>query len=334
MEPNTISAEESNAIVIIRATAMFSIILCHLFQAYDNYLASVFNIGVQVFLVMSGYLYGKKAITDWGKWAEKRFIKLYIPYFIVAATVTLLLLFFKAESIKWYKILALIINVQGFKLVFHDYIPSLSFSGLSHLWFMTAIMFAYFTTPLLQRLKKYSELCMVILLASVLFIYTFIACPERFLFGFEWLWLYAFGYFFSNISSKTKKLYIVLFSICYLYLFMQIHQLQDIGLWRRLGRHHHCTLGILLFTLGVTLLRRIPITSRIMAIFKWFDKYSFFIFLTHFVVMIGDFSLAHITESIVVNILLMLTATAILTYLLVMVNNQITTRIKSLRTIK
>ena len=211
MEPNTISAEESNAIVIIRATAMFSIILCHLFQAYDNYLASVFNIGVQVFLVMSGYLYGKKTITNWSQWAEKRFMKLYVPYFIVAATATLLLLYFKPETIKWYKIIALLINVQGFRLVFHDYIPPLSFSGLSHLWFMTAIMFAYFTTPLLQKLKKYSELCMVILLGSVLFIYTFIACPERFLFGFT---LSAIFLPISHQKHKSSILFCSLSAIC------------------------------------------------------------------------------------------------------------------------
>ena len=154
MNTNTISEKESNAIVIIRATAMFSIILCHLFQAYNNYLASVFNIGVQVFLVMSGYLYGKKDITSWQDWYKKRFIKLYIPYFIVAFSVSLLILILNAETIKWYKYIALLINIQGLRLVFHDYIPPLSFSALSHLWFMTAIMFAYFSTPLLQHLKN------------------------------------------------------------------------------------------------------------------------------------------------------------------------------------
>ena len=307
---------------------MFFIILCHIFQTYDNDLASFFNIGVQVFLVMSGYLYGKKTITNWNKWAGKRIIKLYIPYFIVTFSVVLLLMVIKNETIRWYQIIAHIINLQGIRLIF-DW-SQLNIPGLSHLWFMTAIMLAYFTTPLLQKLKKQSEFCSFILLVIVLFLYTFIVSKStvRLLFGLEWFWLYAFGYFFANISSKSQKLYIAIFSICYLYLFTQINQVFEIGLWTKLGRRHHCTLGILLFTLGVTYLKCYINSSKIMPIFKWFDKYSYFIFLTHFVVMIGDFSLAHITDYIAINILLMLVATAVLTYLLVIVNNQITSKIK------
>lgn len=326
MNTNTISEKESNAIVIIRATAMFSIILCHLFQAYNNYLASVFNIGVQVFLVMSGYLYGKKDITSWQDWYKKRFIKLYIPYFIVAFSVSLLILILNAEAIKWYKYIALLINIQGLRLVFYDYLPPLSFSALSHLWFMTAIMFAYFSTPLLQHLKKYSHLCIIFLLILVLPCYKYLT--PRILFGLEWFWLYAFGYFFANLSGKHKNALILLFALCYIAIATRITGLLDITLWKRLGRCHHCALGILLFTLGVTHLRCFTNTSRIMPVFRWFDKYSYFIFLAHFVVMVNTFSLAHVTDYLFINVLLMILASAILTYLLIIATNQITTRIK------
>lgn len=75
---------ESNAIVMVRAFAMLSIIICHLFQCYGFYqFSSIFNIGVQVFLVLSGYLYGRKTITDWEAWALKRARKLYIPTLLI-----------------------------------------------------------------------------------------------------------------------------------------------------------------------------------------------------------------------------------------------------------
>jgi peptidoglycan/LPS O-acetylase OafA/YrhL len=326
MSTNTISEKESNAIVIIRATAMFSIILCHLFQAYDNYLASVFNVGVQVFLVMSGYLYGKKEITKWQEWYKKRFIKLYIPYFIVAFSVTLLFVKLNAETVTWYEYLVLLTNLQGLRMVFHNYLPTFHLSSLLHLWFMTAIMFAYFSTPLLQQLKKYSHFCILVLLILVLPCY--ILLRPRFLFGLEWFWLYAFGYFFANLSDRYKNVLILLFALCYIALATRITGLLDITLWKRLGRCHHCTLGILLFTLGVTYLRCFTNTSRIMPIFRWFDKYSYFIFLAHFVVMIGTFSLAHVTDYLIINILLMILASAILTYLLIITTKQITKRIK------
>lgn len=77
---NNLSKSESFAISYIRVFAMLSIILCHLFQAYGVYqFSSIFNVGVQVFIVISGLLYGHKTITSWGTWSIQRAIKLYVP---------------------------------------------------------------------------------------------------------------------------------------------------------------------------------------------------------------------------------------------------------------
>lgn len=61
---------------------MGSIVVCHILQTLDNNWAWVFNIGVQVFLVLSGYLYGHKVIDKWIPWFISRLKKLYIPYII------------------------------------------------------------------------------------------------------------------------------------------------------------------------------------------------------------------------------------------------------------
>ena len=53
--------EEKNAsISLIRMVAMSFIIICHIFQTYGNELAWWFNVGVQIFLIISGYLYCSK----------------------------------------------------------------------------------------------------------------------------------------------------------------------------------------------------------------------------------------------------------------------------------
>ena len=73
---------ESCIITYIRVFAMFLIVICHLQQAYDNKWAWVFNVGVQVFLAISGWLYGNKNIVNWGKWYKDKIMKLYVPYII------------------------------------------------------------------------------------------------------------------------------------------------------------------------------------------------------------------------------------------------------------
>ncbi len=45
-------------ISIIRIISTVSIVICHMYQYYDNWLCSWFNTGVQIFFFMSGFLLG------------------------------------------------------------------------------------------------------------------------------------------------------------------------------------------------------------------------------------------------------------------------------------
>lgn len=47
------------AISAIRFISCISIVLCHILQYYDIELAFWFNVAVQIFLMISGYLYSK-----------------------------------------------------------------------------------------------------------------------------------------------------------------------------------------------------------------------------------------------------------------------------------
>ena len=73
---------ESKAVVFIRSFSMLAIVACHIFQVYHNQWAFVLNIGVQVFLVLSGFLYGHKQIDNWKDWCLARIRRLYIPMFV------------------------------------------------------------------------------------------------------------------------------------------------------------------------------------------------------------------------------------------------------------
>ena len=72
--------ERNYKISIIRILSMISIVLCHIFQAQKMTFAFWLNVGVQVFLFMSGFLYGKKNIENTWSWIKRQFSKILIPY--------------------------------------------------------------------------------------------------------------------------------------------------------------------------------------------------------------------------------------------------------------
>lgn len=129
-----ISHRESSAISIVRVFATFAIVLCHIFQAYGNSLAFRFNVGVQIFFVLSGYLYGHKDINKWGLWYWNRFKKLYVPCFIYCLIV-LTLLHYRA----------------GTDVTIYNYFTISAVDGIDHLWFMKAILLCYLITPVLSH---------------------------------------------------------------------------------------------------------------------------------------------------------------------------------------
>lgn len=104
---------ESNAIKYIRVGSMLAIVLCHLLQAYSNRWAFVFNIGVQVFLALSGYLYGRKIISNWRQWGMGRVKRVYTPMFLFLIIVLPLYLVFHREVFSWKAYALNFLNLQG-----------------------------------------------------------------------------------------------------------------------------------------------------------------------------------------------------------------------------
>jgi len=69
----------------LRATSAILILLCHYCSqsavVYIKHLAQIFNIGVQLFIIISGVLAGYRAINiPYYKWYIKRFKRIYIPF--------------------------------------------------------------------------------------------------------------------------------------------------------------------------------------------------------------------------------------------------------------
>ena len=77
----------------IRVLAMLLIILCHIFLEQGIMWGEYFNVGVIVFLFLSGYSFGKEYKQDWCSWHKKRLLRILPEYYIfVLAYIVLVLL--------------------------------------------------------------------------------------------------------------------------------------------------------------------------------------------------------------------------------------------------
>ena len=66
--PTSYLSYKDNAISMLRFISMLMIIACHICQHYEIELAFWFNVGVQVFFMISGFLYGQKDINNPFAW--------------------------------------------------------------------------------------------------------------------------------------------------------------------------------------------------------------------------------------------------------------------------
>lgn len=137
------------SIAITRIVGCAMIFLCHYVQITGNSTiaqsSQFFNVGVFVFFLISGYLYGQKNIGRGNvlKWYGKRLVKILVPLYVVMIIIFLALYI---ENIKVMPMQYLIyaLNLQGFWG---------EISGAAQLWFLTALMICYFITPLLQFMR-------------------------------------------------------------------------------------------------------------------------------------------------------------------------------------
>ena len=90
----TVTQYESNAIESLRFVAMSMIVACHIVLSYGSNYYAVLNMGVQIFFVLSSFLYAQKEIGTPLTWFKKRLLKLYPPFlFFIVLTLPLLFIF-------------------------------------------------------------------------------------------------------------------------------------------------------------------------------------------------------------------------------------------------
>jgi peptidoglycan/LPS O-acetylase OafA/YrhL len=291
------SAGQYQRLKLIRCVALGLIIVTHTSQEYGSSLGQITNTGVQMFLVLSGFVLGQAATIEWKKWFGRRLTRLLPAYYIVLAITALAY---------W-----LILDINIADLQFFAHFTTLHFIFFQnypfwggHLWFITAIMICYAIFPALfisRKLGNYKflsfYLAVVPLALPVLFY--LIRVPYRlcgdiysFIVGFMIARLYK-----QNPPINLTILFVLLSGIVMTGEFLSVHNrywnVPDVQtaiklLWPWKKCLYATTLCLLLY---------LPVFDRLAggAGVNFIDKYSYEIYLFHKMFFLGPLSLLHVS---------------------------------------
>lgn len=144
----------------VRVFSAISILMCHYViqskNIYLNMLSQFFNIGVQLFFILSGFLFGwQKQEREWRKWFKKRIKRIGIPYEIFVLFLYIVFRIVDREVVARNWIL-LVLGMQG---------TDVKVLGAEHTWFITALLICYAMTPIVSLLvsKLVNNKCWMII---------------------------------------------------------------------------------------------------------------------------------------------------------------------------
>lgn len=199
-----------NDIVLIRVVSTIMIVLCHIVKYYTfipghDILGTVFDVGVYVFLFVSGFLYGDKEVTDYSAFIKRRLLKIYIPAMILSITFILVLRFIYSQQMGFGEILIYLFNLQGLSFlgILPDDVKLPCVDGLGHLWFVTVIFICYLLIPLFQKTKRLDFKKQCLLLSALFLISTAIKIFSSL--NLIYFVVFYFGYALSACGCFSKK---------------------------------------------------------------------------------------------------------------------------------
>ena len=322
-------------ISVIRGIAVCMIVSCHIFQGLHIELAYWMNVGVQIFLCMSGYLYGKKSIGNTKKWYIRRYLKIMIPMWVMLTFLLLTLKFTHTSSYSKFSAIASYLGIAGFQTI----------PELTHTWFITYILFCYLITPLLEKIditNNTSQLKFTVNLVGIIVCLEFLYVGKIIGMLPQYVSVYIIGYYIARNEymngERTRNIYLKLFGILTIILFpvrllVQYGHLKiNNAYWEILRGQimdwHHLLIGISLFLVMLTFFEKRKIKSN--KLIDWLDNYSYYIYLVHQIFILNTFSLLRITDFLILNIaiiiFLIIIASVILERITHIINKKLETR--------
>lgn len=335
--------EESNVISIWRISATILIILCHYIQWFEkiSFISQIFNVGVPIFFIISGYLFGAKKIENYKKWLLGRLFTIVMPLYVyyVLAFVLLLVTQKGVGSIQFVDVLKTLLCLEG-----------ITGGGIgnimtSHLWFVSYILICYLITPFLNKIKNKSCKVLSLFLALCIIIQVILIViiqPIGFIVWSPGVLLYAVSFVFSskwNRKIDSGRIFISVSTITILCLCLRLSfkYLADVSQGsmisiiydRIIVTYTHLILGIVIcFLLYVFFYKYNNLAEWMCTKFRFLNKNSYHVYIVHYMFTVGCFSMNDISSSIILNTTCFVLSTAIMTMLVSYISCFLIKRIK------
>ena len=284
---------------VARLIATLFIITCHIMQVEKMTLALWFNVGVQMFLYMSGYLYGRYRDIDPAGFMYARLKRLLIGFYVFSIPFSVILLATKVYPIGW-------VDIVHF-LTFSNF----NFAdGIGHLWFVPCIIVCYMMlTLLISILNKMDAIksdavyiaASIALMLGVEFIFQLFIRNE--MMKSPWINCFVVGVVLRRISESDRRLkdyigYVILFGclvmnaaqIVMTYVLALEFESYKLFLFDRICDYAHMLLGIVLVEIIRRLFANIG-SDKVKSFLDTTDRLSYSVYLVHFVLIKGAFSL-------------------------------------------
>lgn len=303
------------SIQIIRICAMLSIILCHLVQEVNNtviaYTGQFFNVGVFIFIFLSGYLYGKKKIENNKEWLINRAKKIIIP--VYSFMIFLIIIHIVNHTMEYKYIFIYLFDLQY-------YLGGIS--GAQHLWFVSVIMLCYIVNIHLQYNNKMimsKKINIIFIMISIICVYL---SPK---FGQTLIYIYILGYKYRYMEEKFKfnifkTIGLMIIAILTRLYFRQILDgslLYDVII----VSITHTILGICIFRTIKYLCEKFNIKGN--KFINSMDNLSYYIYITHYMFMVGPIRTMGMTQFLIINIIITIVLSYISAIVLRLIDNKI-----------
>lgn len=335
MDAENTLQQRDDAISFVRLIATVMIVICHMMQYEEYFLAWWLNVGVQIFLCMSGYLYGRKKFSGTDiSFYKKQFTKILTDYYVVIGFAILIQWLLVPTEITWQRVIESLLTYK-------------TLEGGGHMWYIPYILFCYFLTPFLIRLfndwnEKNKNFFLVIGILILLFVCFIISKTFLPYFNSAWISCYIIGLFlgFCVRENKFRLLKnmigaILLVALCLNEIQIYIQSFSGIELvgetkkyYNLLYSYAHVALGCSLFFILKWGFSRIFMNGSLRGvtwICKYSDRLSYDVYLVHLFFILGPLSLMELTSHLAVNIAII----CVLVLLAAILTNFIATRIRS-----
>ena len=306
------TTKKDYSISFIRLVAMLCIFLCHLLQAYNNVLGGWFDVGVQIFFFLSGYLYGNKTIFDIKNFYIKNIFKILNPYYIfITLILVTLYLFGKMPTIN---------DIEN-TLILKCSIP-----GTQHLWFIRFILVCYLFIPIFQKIlnlfenfnKRYFLLYLFLIALLIELIFSGIIKITG-----AWFVCYFSGMAYSKIEEKNllnKSILIFIFFGAAFLSFIRIYAYYNLDLsyyiYRYIWCYQHIFFGVTIFIFARYIYTKMQNIVNLKKILSISDKYSYHFYIVHYSLIVGYFSIIPIVSNKILSCISIFVCTCVFSLVL------------------